>query len=293
MSRNIQYVLTAEFHIDKGPSILHQYPTSLPGYEQGGLPYLAELMLPDQIHKREEDYTLFLLYKNRKTSQFQYVYDAKFCEDSPYFLYTIVNNKNDKTVRRGAIIKSLSIITKLKFFPSFKPLLLIALDSYFDTSNTMVLRQLYESVNVKNLSTNGSTLSMNSVNGSAREGKDILLIKKFLITSILDLPINDSIYHDEYFRNKLLGYEDPVAQTISVSASASTSTSTSTSASASASAPKSSKTISSESDTTNTTPNKDLFIRKDLSFNAIVNFLNFNIPIKIPLSTSLTQLVIT
>lgn len=283
MSRNIQYVLTAEFHIDKGPSILHQYPTSLPGYEQGGLPYLAELMLPDQIHKREEDYTLFLLYKNRKTSQFQYVYDAKFCEDSPYFLYTIVNNKNDKTVRRGAIIKSLSIITKLKFFPSFKPLLLIALDSYFDTSNTMVLRQLYESVNVKNLSTNGSTLSMNSVNGSAREGKDILLIKKFLITSILDLPINDSIYHDEYFRNKLLGYEDPVAQTISVSASASTSTSTSTSASASASAPKSSKTISSESDTTNTTPNKDLFIRKDLSFNAIVNFLNFNIPIKIPL----------
>lgn len=79
---------------------------------------MAELMLPDQIHKREEDYTLFLLYKNKKTSQFQYVYDQKHCEESPYFLYTIVNNKNDKNVRRGAIIKSLSIITKLKYFPA-------------------------------------------------------------------------------------------------------------------------------------------------------------------------------
>ena len=31
------------------------------------------------------------------------------------------------------------------------------------------------------------------------------IIKKLLITSILDLPINDKIYYDEAFRNKLLG----------------------------------------------------------------------------------------
>ncbi|CAH2351370.1 hypothetical protein CLIB1423_03S04786 [[Candida] railenensis] len=266
MSRNIQYVLTAEFHIDKGPSILHQYPTSLPGYEQGGLPYLAELMLPDQIHKREEDYTLFLLYKNKKTSQFQYIYDQKHCEDSPYFLYTIVNNKNDKTVRRGAIIKSLSIITKLKYFPSFKPLLLIALDSYFDTSNTMVLRQLYESVNVKNLSITGTK--------NTGGNKDISLIKKFLITSILDLPINDTVYHDEYFRNKLLGFDVDTNGKGNTSSNNNNHSKTKGKGGATqAGAPPQGA----------STTNKDLFIRKDLSFNAIVNFLNYNIPIKIPL----------
>lgn len=269
MSRNIQYVLTAEFHIDKGPSILHQYPTSLPGYEQGGLPYLAELMLPDQIHKREEDYTLFLLYKNKKTSQFQYIYDQKHCEDLPYFLYTIVNNKNDKTVRRGAIIKSLSIITKLKYFPSFKPLLLIALDSYFDTSNTMVLRQLYESVNVKNLSITGTKNS-----GS---NKDMSLIKKFLITSILDLPINDTVYHDEYFRNKLLGFD------VDVNGKSNTSNNNNNNNNYSKSKGKGGPTQAGAPPQGASTTNKDLFIRKDLSFNAIVNFLNYNIPIKIPL----------
>ncbi|CAK7895776.1 hypothetical protein CAAN1_12S03136 [[Candida] anglica] len=256
MGLNIQYVLTAEFHIDKGPSILNSYPTSIPGFEHGTLPFLPELMLPDQIHKREEDYTLFLLYRNISSGHYQYVHNRSTCEAEPYFLYTIVNNKNDNSVRRGAVIKSLSIITRLKYFPSFKPLLLIALDSYFDTNNTSILRQLYDSVNVKNLSiTNGS--------------KDISLIKKFLITSILDLPINDTIYHDEYFRNKLLGFN-----TDSNNSNTTNTYNTNNGNSSSG---------QSESNSSSSNKNKDLFIRKDLSFNSIVNFLNFNIPIKIPL----------
>lgn len=242
MGRNISYVLTAEFHIDKGPLVLHQYPTSLPGFEQGGLPYLAELMLPDQIHKREEDYTLFLLYRNRQTAQFQYVCDRAHCEPLPYFLYTLVNNKPDRLVRRGAVIKALAVVTQLKYFPSFKPLLLIALDRFFDSCSVMVLRELYDSVNVKNL----------------RVGGDILLVKRLLITSILDLPINDAIYRDEYYRGKLLGLEGPDEAASAASAAA---------AGAGAGA--------------STSP--DLFIRKDLSYNAIVSFLGYNIPIKVPL----------
>lgn len=240
MGRNISYVLTAEFHIDKGPLVLHQYPTSLPGFEQGGLPYLAELMLPDQIHKREEDYTLFLLYRNRETAQFQYVCDRAHCDPLPYFLYTLVNNKPDRLVRRGAVIKALAVVTQLKYFPSFKPLLLIALDRFFDSGSVMVLRELYDSVNVKNLGVGG----------------DILLVKRLLITSILDLPINDAIYRDEYYRGKLLGLEGPEEAANGASGAA-----------AGAGA----------------TTSPDLFIRKDLSYNAIVNFLGYNIPIKVPL----------
>ena len=32
-------------------------------------------MLPDQIHKRNEDYTLFLLHRNTTNGEFQYLFN--------------------------------------------------------------------------------------------------------------------------------------------------------------------------------------------------------------------------
>ncbi|ODV78571.1 putative spindle pole body interacting protein [Suhomyces tanzawaensis NRRL Y-17324] len=190
MTRNIEYIITAEFHIDKGPSLLHQYPSQLPGLQN--LVFLPELMLPDQIHKREEDFTLFMLYRNTTTGEFQYLYNKATCEPEPYFLYTIVNNLKDSKFKRGSVIKSLSIITKLLYFKNFRPLLLICLDKYFGDNNLDIIKELYLAINVKNFKfSNSSSL--------------ISIIKKLLITSILDLPINDKIYYDESFRNKLMG----------------------------------------------------------------------------------------
>lgn len=189
--KNLEFIVTAEFHIDKGPSLLHQHPAELPGLAK--LVFLPELMIPDQIHKREEDYTLFLLYRNQTTGEFQYLYDKKTCESGPYFLYTIVNNIKDATFKRGSIIKSLSIITRLPYFKNFRPLLLICLDKYFADNLVEVVRHLYDAVNAHDFSVASSEPS---------------IIKKLLITSILDLPINDKIYYDEAFRNKLLGIQD-------------------------------------------------------------------------------------
>lgn len=191
---NIEYLLTAEFHVDKGPTLVYQYPSPLPGIDK--LAFLPELMLPDQIHKRLEDYTLFLLHRNTSTGEFQYLNDRAVCEPEPYYLYTIVNNVSDDQTRRGSIIKSISIITKLTFFKNFKPLLMICLDIYFRTNSYECLADLYNAVNVKNF-----TLVSN---------KSMSLIKRLLITSILDLPINDKIYSDEAFRNRLLGTREAI-----------------------------------------------------------------------------------
>lgn len=188
---NINYIVTAEFHVDKGPSLIHQYPHELPGLS--GLQYLPELMLPDQIHKRAEDYTLFFLYMNSVTGEFQYRYDARTCESDAYFVYTIVNNVADQTVKRGSVIKSLSIVTKLTYFKHFKPLLMICLDRYFADDNISYLEELYDSINSKSLHPSQTNQSV---------------IKKLLITSILDLPLNEKIYLDEAFRNKLFGIKE-------------------------------------------------------------------------------------
>lgn len=188
---NINFLITAEFHVDKGPSLIHQYPLELPGLQN--LPFLPELMLPDQIHKRSEDFTLFLLHRNLSTGQFQYKYDRAVCEDDPYFVYTLVNNVADLLVKRGLVIKSLSIVTRLLFFKHFRPLLMICLDNYFANNEISYLAELFDAINAKNLQV--SQVSQ-------------LVIKKLLITSILDLPLNDKLYSDESFRNKLLGIKE-------------------------------------------------------------------------------------
>lgn len=217
---NIEYIITAEFHVDKGPSVVHQYPETLPGYEF--LPFFPELMLPDQIHRREEDFTLFLLFRNKATGHFHYKKDAN-CTNDIYYMYTVVKNVSDESVRRGLVIKALCVITKLSYFKHFRPLLLICLDKYFSANDESLLAQLYAAINANDF-------TVNSVEQP--------LLKRLLISSVLDLPLSEKIYNDEQFRHRLLGIK---------------------------------------------LPNRDIFIRKDLSYNSIVTFADMKIPVKVPM----------
>lgn len=51
------FCLVAEFDIDKGSTLSHQYPEPVDHDEH----MLAELMLPDGVHARSEDWTVFFL----------------------------------------------------------------------------------------------------------------------------------------------------------------------------------------------------------------------------------------
>jgi hypothetical protein len=61
--RHVEYVLVASFDIDRGPIMEHQYPGAISGDEH----MLAELMLPDQAHLRNQDWTIFFLHKDTST----------------------------------------------------------------------------------------------------------------------------------------------------------------------------------------------------------------------------------
>ncbi|KAG6022682.1 hypothetical protein E4U41_002208 [Claviceps citrina] len=61
--KHVEYILVASFDIDRGPVMEHQYPVAITGDEN----MLAELMLPDQAHARNQDWTMFFLHKD--TSQ--------------------------------------------------------------------------------------------------------------------------------------------------------------------------------------------------------------------------------
>jgi len=154
---HVEYILVASFDIDKGPVMEHQYPVAITGDEH----MLAELMLPDQAHVRNQDWTIFFLHKDtsqedeeteekeekRKRRQKRKEKaagilksddengteedepEAEDSEDSepeggegPPLIYVLnlVNTKQDKTAKRGAVVKAMAICTRHPFLHIYK-----------------------------------------------------------------------------------------------------------------------------------------------------------------------------
>jgi hypothetical protein len=163
---HVEYILVASFDIDRGPVMEHQYPVAITGDEH----MLAELMLPDQAHVRNQDWTIFFLHKdtsqeeddaerrdkeerrarrNRKRDRAKGIihesddeaeqngdlddddddWDDDESTDSeldsaegPPLVYVLnlVNTKQDKTVKRGAVVKAMAICTRHPFLHIYK-----------------------------------------------------------------------------------------------------------------------------------------------------------------------------
>lgn len=145
----------------------HQYPVSITGDEH----MLAELMLPDQAHVRNQDWTIFFLHKDTSQEEEDEERKAKEArkrrrkrlrnraagiideedegedlgdeedlddlddydddetdDDEPeggegpplIYVLNLVNTKQDKTVKRGAVVKAMAICTRHPFLHIYK-----------------------------------------------------------------------------------------------------------------------------------------------------------------------------
>lgn len=137
-----------------------------------GCSVLAELMLPDGAHMRGEDWTVFYLGQspqssvapmlthesdtvdkarlaNKRASMFPSNERPRRGAPGGGLLYVLncVRMKEDKTVRRGAMVKALAIATPHPYIGIFKPLLLLALEEYFKNPSFDILARLYDSAN--------------------------------------------------------------------------------------------------------------------------------------------------
>ncbi|TGZ82400.1 spindle pole body interacting protein [Ascodesmis nigricans] len=144
--RHVDYILVAEFSIDKGSIMEHQYPVQISGDEN----MLAELMLPDGTHTRDQDWTIFFLHKDPSSA------DTDNLEPGgqPPLIYVLnlVITKHDKEAKRGARVKAMAICTRHSFLHIYKPILLLALEEYFKYPTSETLEGLYEAVNSMDLS---------------------------------------------------------------------------------------------------------------------------------------------
>lgn len=176
---HVEYILVASFDIDRGPVMEHQYPVAITGDEH----MLAELMLPDQAHVRNQDWTIFFLHKdtsqeeddaerrakeerrarrNRRRDRAKGIIHESDDEDEedgdlddddwdddestdsepegiegPPLVYVLnlVNTKQDKTVKRGAVVKAMAICTRHPFLHIYKASLLPSLCRVSAVSN--------------------------------------------------------------------------------------------------------------------------------------------------------------
>lgn len=182
-----KFVLLAEFDIDQGATLTHQYPFPTGTDEHT----LAELMLPDGAHLRSEDWTIFYLNQTRKNAvappivseslspsadkTFDRVNDTEqgsaatattgkpIAQDKHHddrqglgellFVLNCVRMKEDKSVRRGATVKALAVCTTKPCIQIYKPLLLLALEEYYHSPSPHVLAKLFDSLN--SISLNG------------------------------------------------------------------------------------------------------------------------------------------
>ncbi|RKO93362.1 docking domain of Afi1 for Arf3 in vesicle trafficking-domain-containing protein [Blyttiomyces helicus] len=133
--RHCDHILVAEFDIDKGSSLTHQYPCPT-GTDTH---ILAELMLPDGAHVREEDWTMFFL--NQRAPPLPLLYSLN-----------LVRTKHISGVRRGARVKAMAIVSRHQWVHVFKPLLVLALEKYFVVPSADILAALFTAINAMDVS---------------------------------------------------------------------------------------------------------------------------------------------
>ncbi|ORX54605.1 spindle pole body interacting protein [Hesseltinella vesiculosa] len=145
---HVQYILLAEFDIDKGASLTYQYPKETGTDEH----VLSELMLPDGAHLRSEDWTIFCLNQMIPDMNNQEQVERSDQDKPLLYVLNLVRTIHDASARRGAHVKAMAICTQHRFLHIYKPALLLAMEKYFQNPSKDVLVSLFEAVNTMDLS---------------------------------------------------------------------------------------------------------------------------------------------
>ncbi|KAI9168363.1 hypothetical protein H9P43_007735 [Blastocladiella emersonii ATCC 22665] len=136
--RHVDYVLAAEFDIDRGSALSHEYPEPTGTKREA----LAELMLPDGAHLRTSDWTVFFLNQRQDAAA------SPASPDKPLlFVLNHVCTKHDASTRRGARMMAMAVASRHHFVHVFKPVLVLAMMEYLDNPDRAILAKVFAAIN--------------------------------------------------------------------------------------------------------------------------------------------------
>ncbi len=142
------YVILAEFDINTGSTVRHQYPSPVPYHKED---WFAENMLPEGVHNRSLDHTYMFLNRggsfseiSEETSPESSAFSEVNTLSGPFlFGINLCKTRYDSSVRRGAIVKAMAVFSQFHFVEAFKKPLEWALDQYFDNPSVHILEVSY------------------------------------------------------------------------------------------------------------------------------------------------------
>jgi Docking domain of Afi1 for Arf3 in vesicle trafficking len=147
----VDHIILAEFDIDTGSTVRHKYPCPVPGYKDD---WFAEYMLPEGAHNHSLDWTVMFLNKGKhalEEGEGESAMSAETAEAPFLYCINLVRKKDDPTVRRGAVVKAMAVCSRYHFIEMFRPLLIIALDQYYQSTDPAVLASLYDAINAADM----------------------------------------------------------------------------------------------------------------------------------------------
>ncbi|GMM54156.1 Afi1 protein [Maudiozyma humilis] len=177
---NIKYIVSAEFDNKQGAILKYQHPRSIPGFKttaqgaytgnNGTTLNLASLMIPDSVERfpGRPDFTIFMLYKNEHTDNYELfprphpeegspvlrktdtrpetlieenedqeggdttwgTLDSELESDKTLFFLNVVNTILDESNERGANIQAVAVGTTMRNFIIFKHVIVMVLHYY-------------------------------------------------------------------------------------------------------------------------------------------------------------------
>lgn len=141
---DILYLLSGEFDNKYGPSIVCEYPTSIPGFstvegdsEAANAALLASLMIPNSTEHcgpTEPDCNIFTLFLNKNTGKYQMLptlgeesIESNTGKPSRINFINVVKTQHDSSNSRGARIRSIAVGSVLTSVDALRPFLSQAL----------------------------------------------------------------------------------------------------------------------------------------------------------------------
>ncbi|KAI9906147.1 hypothetical protein PsorP6_013835 [Peronosclerospora sorghi] len=156
-----EVVLYAEFDLIKGSTLRESYPCSFTHYTPE---FFADIMLPEGVHNREEDMTIFFLNRNTKSLTLNGVNNTsptiETTDQDPLqnFMYclSVVRTTHDTAARRGAKVTAVALCSTYKNCVALKNVLNLAVlkivGARKETDSEQVLRQVYDVLNAIDMS---------------------------------------------------------------------------------------------------------------------------------------------
>ena len=159
----LKHVLLSEFDIDTGSQLSVAYPPLPEGTDSS---FFADMMLPEGMHLRENDWTVFFLTPSPRVTEAKASSSAEDATPSTAtvptaddasggmtFCLNVAGRRLDRTTRRGAHVKALALCTSHHFLVAFKEGLSQALELAFESPTLATVKHIYDAFAAVNFDT--------------------------------------------------------------------------------------------------------------------------------------------